>query len=430
MNDFKGMQEYVSKMRATSSLLKKKNILREYSNNHFVNKCVLYTLNPYWKYGVTSKQILKFVDAGHGVSGVGEPYECLFELLDDLCSRKITGHCAIRHILAFVDNNVGYSKLIFDILDKDIETRANATLVNLIWGKGFIPQFSVSLARDYEEKLVDWNDTWLASRKLDGLRCICKINSAGEAVFYTKNGHVIHTLNKLAFNVRQSYVTNLVFDGEICIMRGDLEDFKAISSEYKKKNHTIASPRFAVIDVLTHEEFDSGTSTVKLSARLAGITDEQLPDGFKMLKQRVCKSDGEIMVALKQADELGHEGLILRKDCEYKGKRSNDMLKLKMFHEKEYRVIGTVFGKMRFIENGKDVERETLTAVEILHKGSAVFVGSGFSKDEREMYYSCPEEIIGNEITVKYKQESVDSNGKVSLQFPTLKAIHGRARRY
>ncbi len=419
--DLAVMQAYVDAMKSTSKTSEKESILDSYRLDEYVRKCVLYTLDPYRKYGVTSKQCKK---KGESVNVHVPPTHTLFELLDDLADRKLTGHDALYHVVDFVWYNKEYTDLIYGILDKDIETRANATLVNKVWGKGFIPKFEVALAKEYKEKLVNWNDRWFASRKLDGLRCICKVDVRGNATFYSKGGHIIDTLGVLQEAVKRSGVTDVIFDGEICIMRGELEDFKAISSEYNKKNHTIAMPRFFVIDVLTDFDFDGGVSVDILSQRTEGITNDEMPDGFVMLEQWLCKSNGEIMVALDKANKAGQEGLILRKDCEYKGKRSNDILKVKSFKEAEFIVKSTTNDIMRFLEDGKDIPRDTMASAEITYKGERVDIGSGWSKAERADFYDNPKKIIGQTITVRYKQESRDSDGKISLQFATLKAIH------
>ncbi len=425
MEDFKQMQDYVDLMQSTSSTKEKEKILTLYREADFVKKCVLYTLDPYRMYGITSKQIKKMVDKLTNGTEVSD-YTSIFDLLDDLADRLLTGYDAVRHVLDFVALHPDHTELIYNMIDKDIETRANATLVNKVWGKGFIPKFDVALANKYEPKLVDFNDGWYSSRKLDGLRCICKIDKEGTPRFYSRKGKEFDTLGILGDNVIESGLKNIVLDGELCIMNGELEDFVAISKEYNKKWHTIVNPKFFIFDVLTHEQFDNGSSESRLSHRL--LTIPTIPKGFEVLSQSMVKSDAEVAFQLDKAIERGQEGLILRKDCGYKGKRSNDVLKVKSFQDAEYEVISATNGAMRFFENGKDVSRETLSKVTILHKGEEVDVGSGFSKDERAHFYANPASIIGKIITVQYFGESQNSDGKVSLRFPTLKAIHGLER--
>ena len=62
------------------------------------------------------------------------------------------------------------------------------------------------------------------------------------------------------------------------------------------------------------------------------------------------------------------------------------------------------------------------------YKGNRVKVGSGLDDKQRIMWYEHPEWIIGREIQVKYKEETTNSNGTVSLQFPVLKYVFEEKR--
>ena len=128
------------------------------------------------------------------------------------------------------------------------------------------------------------------------------------------------------------------------------------------------------------------------------------------------------------AEDSGYEGVMLRKNVGYEGKRSKHLLKCKKFSDAEYVVQLVVSDKMRFIEAGKDVERETLSHVIIIHKGHEVRVGSGFSKQQREKYHHHPELLLGKTITVQYFEETLNQEGGVSLRFPTVKHIFENGR--
>jgi len=433
-NDFDSMQGYVDEMQATSKTREKEVILKHYKEVPFVRECVYYTLNPEYMYGVTSKQCEKYAGK-QGLRDTGArfktipPYKHLFELLDDLRNRVVTGHAAILHVLDFTMRHAEYKQLIYGIIDKDIETRANATLVNKVWGKGFIPAFKVALAAIWEPEQVDYSEGWFASRKMNGLRCICKVDKLGNPRFFTRTGKEFFTLGVLADCIRKARVSDIVYDGEVCIMDGSVEDFKAMQKQYNKKNSTIANPKYMIFDILTHAEFSNGLSARILTDRLYDLQAHSLDrNHFELLTQSMVKSDKGVAEALDLADSKGWEGLILRKNVGYKGKRSKDIYKCKKFKDAEYVVTAIESGKMRFIEDGKDISRTCLTKAIIMHKGHPVGVGSGWSKDDREFYYLNQDKLIGKTITVKYKQESEDSTGKKSLEFPIFLAVHGQER--
>ena len=53
------------------------------------------------------------------------PPVTIFKLLDQLNNRTFTGHDAIKMVNGFIKKNEDYKDLIFGILDKNIEIRAN-----------------------------------------------------------------------------------------------------------------------------------------------------------------------------------------------------------------------------------------------------------------------------------------------------------------
>jgi len=127
---------------------------------------------------------------------------------------------------------------------------------------------------------------------------------------------------------------------------------------------------------------------------------------------------------------MSWEGIMIRKNTTYKGKRSNDILKCKKFIDDEYIVKNIETGPFRVIDKVTKKEKtiDTMTNVIIEHKGNEVSVGSGFSLDQRDKYFNNPTDIIGKEITVQYFEESQDKTGKFSLRFPVCKVIYEQGR--
>jgi len=129
------------------------------------------------------------------------------------------------------------------------------------------------------------------------------------------------------------------------------------------------------------------------------------------------------------ANQSGWEGIVIRKDIPYQGKRSKDMLKVKKFHDAEFEVVSieeTVKGMLN--EKGIMQDQKCMKRANIMFKGYKVGVGSGWSDEERVRYYNHPETLIGKTITVRYHDESVNDKGEPSLEFPTLKCIYENGR--
>jgi len=424
MDDFKSLQTFVDEMKATSSSNKKKVILSKYKDNAFIIKVLKYTNDDSKTYGVTSDNVKKNTQIAGGSGN-----DCLFQLLDRLSNRKITGHKAILEVKQFIFNHILYDQLIYDILDKDIETRANASLINKVI-PGLIPEFKVALANKYVSGMINVDSgEWYGSRKLDGVRCIIKIEN-GIVEFYSRTGKRFYTLGVLEENL--SGLGNMVLDGEVCIVKNGVEDFQSVMKEIRKKDHTIENPKFFMFDCLTIEEFNSKKSSSTLMERLNNSprfsSGKSKIKNVEILEQTKITSLDELTKLVENATKRGYEGVMLRKNVGYEGKRTNNLLKVKTFMDAEYIVENIIMDNMRFLEDGQDIERETLASVIIEHKNNKVKVGSGFSKEQREFYYKYPDEILGKTITVQYFEETKNQEGGISLRFPTIKCVHGKER--
>jgi DNA ligase-1 len=427
MTNLEQIQEFVDAQNATNSNTDKLNVLKKYANNEAVRSALEYTYNTFKQYGVTSANCKKNSNL------IKYGYSDLFKLLDDLSIRFITGHTAISLVNGFVEANKKHEDLIFSIIDRNLKTRSTTSMINKVI-PGLIPTFDVALANSYDEKMakkVDFNDTWFVSRKLDGCRCICIINEDGEPTYFSRAGNEFLTLKNLDAEIISLGLKNMVIDGEICMLDANgNENFQGIIKEIKRKDHTIENPFFYMFDLLTMEEFINKEGTTPF-----GIRNVQLDNLFfqreftkiDYLPQTVLLDEQMLMIHVTTAKENGWEGLMLRKDAPYQGKRSNDVLKVKQFYDAEYVVVDIENAVNRVIVNGKEVEELMMKNVVIEHKGYRVQVGSGFSHEQKRYYFENPSEIIGKQITVQYFEESHTDKG-VSLRFPTVKAIYENGR--
>ncbi|CAB4174342.1 DNA ligase [uncultured Caudovirales phage] len=426
--DFKELREFVNEMNSSNSTNHKVDILTKYQYHPFIKRILFYTYHPYWNFGVTSANLKKRED----LIAPLEVYDDFFMMLDDFNKRNLTGHSAIEAINRFIKDYAEWADLIYQIIDRNLETRATVTLINRVNPK-FIPTFEVALAHDAAKvKGVDiFDGTWFVSRKLDGVRCICFIQD-GEARFFSRNGKEFLTLGKVAEEIKRLGITDLVLDGELCLMNEDgSDDFQGILKQIQRKDHTIENPRYQIFDILLPREFAGDLDSYLFSSRIEGRTQWLNLDDSNILEMlpQVRITDEDALEELKaQSKDSNWEGLIARRDTRYKSGRSKDMLKIKEFFDAEYVVTGLIMGPQRVIVNGKEIEEEMLSAVTIDHEGSQVQVGSGFTIEQRRHYYQNMGEIMGATITVQYFEETTDQHGNHSLRFPVFKGNHGKTR--
>ena len=323
------------------------------------------------------------------------------DLLEDLNTRHMTGHAAIGTVNYFVDKNLEYKDIIYNILDKDLKIRTGAKVINKAF-PGLIPEFNVALAQNYDGK-CDWNNVWYASRKLDGVRCLAVVNEEGECTLYSRMGKEFTTLNKIKEAIESTCLFNVVFDGEICLMDEDgNEDFQGVMKQLRRKDHQIENPIFMIFDMIHKSDFDKNKSTEILSDRLHtlrsfidGSLAETLPPHERPYQSSYMYADDEgVLRYLDQyvitdgrhfdkwaqmATDNNWEGFMLRKDVGYEGKRSKNLLKVKKFHDAEYKVLDAEVDEMRIVKDGREEYLDMLAQVYIEHKGHKVKVGSGFT---------------------------------------------------
>ena len=422
-------KKFIEESNSTNSNSDKLAVIEKYKNQPDLLKVLQYTYDTFKQYGVTSANCKKRSDLCMPFT----PYSNIFELLDALANRDLTGHDAIETVNGFVEENKLYEDIIWNIIDRNLKTRSTVSMINKVI-PGLIPTFDVALAKAYDEKTqkkVNWEDGWFVSRKLDGVRCLTVIDMFGEVKFFSRQGKEFLTLDNLKKDIKALGLTNTVFDGEVCIVdENKNEDFAGIIKEIKRKDHTIANPYYYIFDMLDLEDFNDKVSKDNFAKRLVNLrTYVQETEMIGILEQLEC-SDAIFDLMMEKSKQGGWEGLMLRKNTTYKGKRSTDILKVKQMFDDEYMVVDLENDYHRVIVDGQEIEEMMLKNVIIEHKGNRVQVGSGFSHEQRRHYFENPDEILGKQITVQYFEETTNKNGTHSLRFPVIKAVYENVRTF
>ena len=411
------IENFIEEMRATSSSTDKVQIIKEASP--FVHKVLEYTYNPFKQFHVTSKTCIKnsHLKERHGLD--------LFEVLDKLMNREVTGHDAIKLVNGLEDESI------YKIIDKNLDIRVGDKVINKAV-PNLIPTFSVALAKEYDGK-CDWqNDSWWASRKLDGVRCLAVVNYEGECTLYSRMGKELTTLNKVKEAIEATGIINTVFDGEICLLdENGNEDFQGVMKQLRRKDHQIENPAYMIFDMIHKPNFDNQKGGPILSERLAALrgflTGRYITTNILRYTDQFQITDGRHFDKWGQiATDNNWEGFMVRKDVSYEGKRTKNLLKVKKFYDAEYVVVDYDNDDHEVVRDGRSETIKMLAQVWIEHKGHRVKVGSGWTQDQRLQYMDGS--IVGKVITVQYFEETKNDKGGISLRFPTVKIVHGDKR--
>lgn len=390
-----------------------------------LKQILLYVNDSQITFGITSKKYKKFVDSGK--SKPHKSYLHLYDLLNALKDRKITGDTAASSLKYFISQYPQYEELILRIIDRNLKTRMNTKAVNKVF-PGLIPIFEVALAEKYLPKHIKKGSKYYISRKLDGVRCIC-FYSKGEIKFYSRVGNEFvdkngnSTLQRLYEPLKKVFygMEPTVFDGELCIVdENGQEDFTSVMRQIRKE---VINPRYCIFDILSPEEFNAGEGNKVFRRRNNRLKlFENRHPSIKILEQLEMNDENWVKM-VKRAELEGWEGLMIKKNVKYNSGRSKDLLKFKEFNDEEFKVLDIITGPFRMTskETGLEETIETMTAVVIDFYGTKV--GSGFSIEERQMFYKNPNLIIGKQITVQYFEKTTSDSGGFSLRFPTYKGI-------
>ena len=426
---FQNTLDFMSQMKDTSSVLDKVALLE--ATDDVTRQVLFWTYNPYKQFHVGVDNLKKRKDLTADTCD----YEDLFDLLTALDAREITGHEALAQTNAFIRDNPAIEEMVYLIFDRNLKIRASEKLINRACDN-LIPTFDVALANSYDEKTakkVDFeNQVWVVSRKLDGVRCLVMVDENGHATSWARSGKQFQTLRKVEEEIEALGVTNVVYDGEMCLVdeHGN-EDFQSMMKQIRRKDHTVENGLFQIFDMIDLPDFQAGVSEDGFLTRLGRLADtlrEADPKHLAILGQQRLTDHEDFQKWRQEAQDAGWEGLMLRLDTTYKGKRSKDILKVKTMHDAEYVVTGTATGPFRYVKGGKEVEEVMLSAIFVEHKGNTVRVGSGFTIEQRQHLMQHPEDIMNKVVTVQYFEESQNQNGEYSLRFPVLKVIHGDER--
>lgn len=413
---------FVDKLQSTSSRKEKEQILAAATKEQ---KAILeFLFNPYKITGISKKKIDNYDK--RLVSSDGEMD--LFALLRHLETHN-TGTLVDVGYALDVAYSTPYPELVLSIVRKDLILGVNATTLNKVYGKGFIPTFGVQLAGKYfddPDRLVPDGTSFTLTEKLDGVRCSLMFEGNNyRPHFYSRSGKRIEDLVELEMDARKLNPC-FVYDGELRIDKegksNDLyrETMSIVGSDGEKKG-----VRFHVFDCPLYNEFKEGmdeTPYIRRRERLnsSGISGARWMTVVEPLYQGTDKE--EIMRWLDWAKKNGKEGVMINiNTAPYICDRTSGLLKVKTFNECEAVVRSIEIG------TGKNAHRLGAVFVEIKDKEGrmhGVRVGSGFTDKQRDYYFKHQKELLGKVVEIGYFEVTNNqADDSLSLRFPTWRNI-------
>lgn len=440
------VRELIQRTSKVARLNEKRAILAEYKD-----LTPLLQLVYEGRFHLTSRTLQKFRDTYQGCSAKHIPSNVvdLLRLLDN----DVRGHQACQLVSAFIEHHnmddcmidtlyrcidrhlrVGLSKhSIYHMVQQETTTTA---FLERLQRSGHLPesQMPVALARTWDEpaSCPPTTTNWYASRKLDGIRCLVVVvyNKVHSVYAISRTGRRFHTLSEWERCLSQelaAFPSSFVLDGELCVMNAEgHESFARAMSTIQQRGPKPDLVYFP-FDMLTLDEFTGGGGRL-YSERLECLR-SLVPHLSQVCALPQTRIDHSATFEALVRDSGEWEGLMLREDVPYEGRRTSSMLKIRPQREAEYTVLGVEIRTMRLALAGIYADRRALASITIQHGGRRVSVGSGFRAHERIHYAKHPEDIIGHTVTVSYMAEAPTlKDQETSLRFPVVKHVYREGR--
>jgi len=410
----------INQLSNTNSRTEKENILRINSNNQLLKDILKFTYDPFIVSGLSKKKINKNTKVQYTIE-LNTIEEAMRYIQENNTGRDID-IANLHHFINKHDSDV--QKFLKQVFTKDLKIGCDAKTINKVYGKGFIPEFNVMLAEkyvDHEDKVVG---DFIITEKLDGIRCVL-IKENGIIKMFSRQGQPLEGLVEIEKEA-QLLPDNMVFDGELILINpknlnsADLyrETVKVVRKDGIKHNII-----FHVFDMLSIDEFKNGISYVPCIQRKNAVHD-YIDGKYQYIKEvpmlHVDNDKEVIWLMLNDIVSKGKEGLMLNlADAPYECKRTKNILKIKKFADADVRVVDIIEG------TGQNKGKLGAITIQFLHNGKLYECncGSGFSQEERELYWNKPELVLGKICTIGYFEVTKNQQGSYGLRFPTWKGI-------
>lgn len=396
-------------LRNTSSTKEKAVILTRNKDNADLVRVLKYTYDKVnFTYGVTPKTVLEF-----------DCKDCceksIWEVLDALNAREVTGHKALSLASSFVNSaDKPVADLFLQILDRDLKIGVNVKSLNKVF-KDLVPKpFYCRCDTLSEKTLKKFKFPAFIQLKCDGSYREAFVMD-GRVSFKTRSGEPYENpvLAEAMKNFPDGYYT-----GEFTLGNAEEAADRATGNgNLNSDNPDYENIHFTVWDYLTEEEYTLKVQS-DYSERFAKLND--IIKGQKLIHVVPTKEVNSVDEALKITSEWmdrGLEGGVLKsKSMKFKNGTSKEQLKIKLKVDVEVRCVG-------FLEGTKGTKYEGKNKVIMFQNDEGTIKGqcSGMTDDMVDEVTRNPEKYIGKVLSVQFNDlTKAEGNDYYALSHPRL----------
>lgn len=409
----------------TSSINGKKAIIVANKDNQLFKECLKFLLDSNIVTGISNSKISK-VDKNTIKDKATQKLNTFEDVMNYLKEHNTGRDEDIANVKSFIyDHYISDDdKFAFyvQMVTKKYKLGVDSKTINKCI-PGLIPTWDIQQAYPLSDKNKPKDGEWFAlSQKLNGNNngVIDNKNISRQGKEFTGLDHIISDINKLPFK-------NMFFNGELIRKNkdnlSDDENFQIGTGIINSDETDKSCIKFVIYEMFPKEEFIKGESKLTFKQRrktyLEPLTEEINELGLENIEVVPLVYEGtdqsKIQELLDKADADGWEGLMLNKDTKWKNKRNNGILKVKSFKHADILCTDVIEGDGKY--------KGTLGLIKCDYKGNELGVGSGFTDEQRNYFWNNKEDIVGKIVQIKYKTETKNKQGGLSVQFPIFQTI-------
>lgn len=404
----KTVVDVIKELRSTSSRNEKEAILIANKDNETLKKVFYLAYDPSINFYIKS---IPYEDNWkHGEYfeyDENEEFEILFDVLETIYSRELTGNKAISFLTGVLsERSTEMQELVCNIVKKDLDCGVQTTTINKIW-KGLItepPYLSYTL---FSEKLIkNFKLPCYSQIKLDGLYAdvfvmkdsVSYRSRSGIPCKFKLPNPVEEKLMELITDPEAGFVLHC----EALVRKGDsFTEFeeRKIGNGYLNSDDSYPEKVVIVVwDVVGIDEYNNRKATDAYNERFnlaEKIVEYVDTPHIQVVESRFCNTTQDVIDHFVEARSKGMEGTVVKSPkLKWKDGKVKDGLKLKNEFECEMKIVG-------FQEHSKRSGQIGAIFVESEDGVVKCKVGSGLTDAQRKKFFLTQDEMIGKIVTVK-----------------------------
>ena len=428
-------QYVISALEDHSSRLNKEQIIFEQARleNHELFEGFRLALDPMITFGL--KQIPEKKDE----DGPGLSWDSFTLAITGFTTRNVTGNTARDMVSQMMKSatkaqwNGWYRRILIKDLRCGVSEKTINKVVEKEWPEYAVPIFSCQLAHDSANHESKVSGKKYIEVKLDGVRVITIVRTDGRVDQFSRNGKELvnfeHIKNQISAVVKKDPPKyDLVLDGEI--MSSSFQDL--MKQVHRKSDVAADDAVLHLFDMCPLDKFQEGRWDKDQETRSLYVYEwhkkhkADMPNVRVVGHELVDLATAEGKKRFKEINQLaidgGYEGIMIKDPkAPYECKRTASWLKLKPFIEVSLTVVAVEEG------TGKNVGKLGAFVCEGEDDGKSirVNVGSGFTDDHRNDYWTSREEVVGKIVEVRADAVTQNQDGSYSLRFPRFLHFRG-----